>query len=160
MEIAIYGGTVMMFAYDCRAATRDVDAIFHPREVVEPLIAQVAAEFHLPSEWMNSGVGSFIATHEAKMDFAELQVPGLMITRPTPEYLLAMKCMAARLPSPFRAGDVEDIRFLVRRLGIRSMVEIDQLVAEYYGAKTLEAGKRWLVEELIREVWHGRGTAT
>ena len=157
VELAIYGGTVMMFAYDFRSATRDIDAIFHPPEVFEPLIAQVAAEQGLPVEWMNNGVRDFVSAHEVKTAFAELQVPGLMITRPSPEYLLAMKCMAARLPTPFRTGDVADIKFLVRKLRIRTIDDVDAVVSEFYGAKALEAQKRWLVEELIKEVCRDDG---
>ncbi|MEY2879714.1 MAG: hypothetical protein RLZZ15_2094 [Verrucomicrobiota bacterium] len=151
VEIAIYGGTVMMLAYDCRAATKDIDAIFHPPEVVAPLLAQVARELGLPEDWMNDGVRNFAAVREERIPFAELVIPGLIITRPSPKYLLAMKCLAGRLPAPSRAGDVEDIKFLLRRLGLRSIGEVDAIVADYYGARKLEGGKRWLVEKLLRE---------
>jgi Nucleotidyltransferase of unknown function (DUF6036) len=154
VEIAIYGGTVMMLAYDCRTATKDIDAIFHPPEVVAPLLAQVAREFDLPEDWMNDGVRNFVALREEKVTFAELVIPGLIITRPSPKYLLAMKCLAGRLPTPFRAGDIEDIKFLLRRLGLRTIEQVDAIVADYYGARKLEGGKRWLVEKLLGET-HG-----
>jgi hypothetical protein len=151
-EIAIYGGTVMMIAYDFREATKDVDAIFHPPGVIEPLIRQVAGELNLPEDWMNSGVKTFVGRRESKIGFSQLQIPGLVLTRPSPEYLLAMKCLAARLPTPFRTGDVEDIKFLVRTLRIGSITEIDAIVGDYYGDRMLENGKRWLIEKLIAEV--------
>jgi hypothetical protein len=151
VEIAIYGGTVMMLAYDCRTATKDIDAIFHPPEVVAPLLAQVARELDLPEDWMNDGVRNFIATREEKITFAELAIPGLVVTRPSPRYLLAMKCLAGRLPTPFWAGDAADIKLLLRRLGLRTIEEVDAIVADYYGARKLEDGKRWLVEKLLRE---------
>ena len=155
VEIAIYGGTVMMLAYDCREATKDIDAIFHPPEVVEPLIKQVAREQNLPEDWMNNGVGSLVARREKRIQFTQLQIPGLAITRPSAKYLLAMKCRAGRLPTPFRAGDMADIKFLLRELAIRSMAEIDAIAAEFYGAPALEPGKRWLVEKLLQEVQRG-----
>ncbi len=151
-EIAIYGGTVMMIAYDCRKATKDIDAIFHPAGAIEPLIRQVAAEMKLPEDWMNSGVKTFVGAREAREEFSELQIPGLVLTRPGPEYLLAMKCLAARLPTLFRAGDVEDIKFLLRKLRLRSIKEVDAIIGDYYGDQRLENGKRWLVEKLIAEV--------
>ncbi len=154
VEVAVYGGTVMMFAFDCRRATKDVDAIFRPPGVVEPLIARVAKELGLPSDWMNSGVKTFIGRREALTDFPELSVPGIMVTRPSAEYLLAMKCMAARLPTPFREGDIADIKFLLRKLGIESIAELERLVADYYGGRMLQDPKRWLVEKLIDEVKH------
>ena len=150
-EVAIYGGTVMMIAYDCRQATKDVDAIFHPVGVIEPLIRQVAVELKLPEDWMNSGVKTFVGAREAREKFSELEIPGLVLTRPSAEYLLAMKCLAARLPTLFRAGDVDDIKFLIRKLRLRSIEEIDAIVGDYYGDRRLENGKRWLVEKLIAE---------
>ncbi|MDO8596001.1 MAG: DUF6036 family nucleotidyltransferase [Sulfuricaulis sp.] len=155
VEIAIYGGTVMMLAYDCRDATKDIDAIFQPPEVVEPLIRQVALEQDLPEDWMNSSVGSFVAGREERIKFAQLQIPGLTITRPSAKYLLAMKCRAGRLPSPFRVGDMADIKFLLRELAIGSMAEVDAIVGEFYGVPALEPGKRWLVEKLLQEVRRG-----
>lgn len=58
LELSIYGGCAMMLAFDRRAITRDVDAIFHPRDTVAPLIAQVAEERELPEEWLNDDVPS------------------------------------------------------------------------------------------------------
>lgn len=155
VEIAIYGGTVMMLAYDCREATKDIDAIFHPPGVVEPLVRQVAHELNLPEDWVNSGVGSFVAAREERIPFTQLQIPGLAITRPSARYLLAMKCRAGRLPTPFRAGDMADIKFLLRKLAIRSMAEVDAIIGEFYGPPALEPGKRWLVEKLLQEVRRG-----
>ncbi len=155
VEIAVYGGTVMMLAYDCRETTKDIDAIFHPPEIVEPFIKQVAREQYLPEDWMNNGVGAFVARRETRIAFSQLQIPGLVITRPSAQYLLAMKCRAGRLPTPFRAGDLADIKFLLRALSIRSMAEVDRIAAEYYGTGALEPGKRWLIEKLLQEVRHG-----
>lgn len=101
VEISTYDGRVMMFAYDCRKATKDIDAIFHPAGAIEPLIRQVAAEMKLPEDWMNSGVKTLVGAREGREEFAELQIPGLVLTRPSAEYLLAMKCLAARLPTLF-----------------------------------------------------------
>jgi hypothetical protein len=152
VEIAIYGGTVMMLAYDCRAATKDVDAIFHPPTVVEPLVAQLARELHLPDDWLNSGVKAFVAKREEREAFAELQIPGLVITRPSAKYLLAMKCMAGRLPTPFREGDSADLKFLLRKLGIGSIEVVEAIVTDFYGPRAWLPEKRWLVEQLLKEV--------
>lgn len=151
VKIALYRGTVMMLAYDCQTATKDVDAIFHPVGVIEPLIRQVAVELKLPEDWMNSGVKTFVGAREAREEFSELEIPGLLLTRPSAEYLLAMKCLAARLPTLFRAGDVDDIKFLLRKLRLRSITEVDAIVGDYYGDRRLENGKRWLLEKLIAE---------
>ena len=150
----------MMLAYDCREATRDIDAICFPPDVVAPLINQVARELDLPVDWMNDGVRDFVAPREEKAVFGELTIPGLVITRPSPRYLLAMKCLAGRLPTPFRAGDVADIKFLLRRLGLRTINEVEVVVADYYGARKFEGGKRWLVEKLLREAYDEQNSTT
>ena len=62
-----------------------------------------------------------------------------------------MRPTAARLPTLFRAGDVEDIKFLLGKLRLRSIKEVDAIVGDYYGDRRLENGKRWLVEKLIAE---------
>ena len=100
---------------------------------------------------MNSGVKTFVGAREAREKLSELEIPGLVLTRPSAEYLLAMKCLAARLPTLFRAGDVDDIKFLLRKLRLRSITEVDAIVGDYYGDRRLENGKRWLVEKLIAE---------
>jgi hypothetical protein len=81
----------------------------------------VAAERGLPEDWLNDGVkDSVSARHETGTQDLP-QFDGLRVTAPTPEYLLAMKCMASRVAAgPDDPGDVQDIRFLVKRLGLAS----------------------------------------
>lgn len=152
IEIAIYGGTVMMLAYNCRDATQDVDAIFEPPEAVHPLIKQVALEQKLPEDWMNNAVKAFVSNREERITFPEVNAPNVLMTRPSPKYLLAMKCIAARLPTVFRDGDTSDIKFLLSELDIKSMEEVDTIVREFYATRTLENGKRWLIAKLLEEV--------
>lgn len=44
LEICLFGGALMMLAYDARAATKDVDAIIHPREEGLRLAEEVGRE--------------------------------------------------------------------------------------------------------------------
>lgn len=53
------------------------------------------------------------------------------LTRPSPKYLLAMKCFAARLPMALRDGDTTDIKFLMSELRIKSMEQIDTIVRKF-----------------------------
>ena len=151
-EVAIYGGTVMMLAYDCREATKDVDAIFQPAAALEPLIRRVAREQDLPDDWMKAGVRPFVAPREARIEFAQLRIPGLAITRPTAEYLLAMKCMAARVEGYDSQGDRGDVVFLVKHLGLKSAEEVLTIVARYYPVERLSVKTRFFVEEVMSEM--------
>src|SRR5262245_1398446 len=113
-EICLLGGTVMVLAFDARPSTKDVDAIFEPASAIRRLSAVVGTELQLPEDWLNDAAKGFAsARHETSS--ADLpQFPGLRVVAPTPEYLLAMKCMASRIAvGPGGADDVADIRFLL-----------------------------------------------
>jgi len=69
---------------------------------------------------------------------------------PTAEYLLAMKCMAARIAvGPDQPSDVADIGDLIRRLGLRTAAEVLDLVASYYPAGRIPARTQYLVEGMF-----------
>jgi len=71
---------------------------------------------------------------------------------PVPEYLLAMKCMAARLGGTAgEPSDIPDIIFLVRHLRLQSAREVLDLVAQYYPANRIPVKTQYLVEGLFEE---------
>jgi methylmalonyl-CoA mutase cobalamin-binding subunit len=47
-EIYIFGGAAMVLGYRARFATRDVDALFEPREKIHRAAVEVAEEMGLP----------------------------------------------------------------------------------------------------------------
>ena len=62
LEISLYGGALMLLAYDSRQTTKDVDAIIHPPEVGRRLAAKVAEEMGWHDEWLNDDVRFFVST--------------------------------------------------------------------------------------------------
>jgi hypothetical protein len=71
---------------------------------------------------------------------------------PVPEYLLAMKCMAARIGAAAdEATDVADIIFLIRRLKLQSARDVLGLVGQYYPANRIPVKTQYLVEGLFEE---------
>src|SRR2546426_2472192 len=96
-EICLLGGTVMVLAFRSRPSTKDVDAIFQPASLVRELARQVAAERDLPDNWLNDAAKSFISIRHETTDADLPQFQGLRVTAPTPQYMLAMKCMASRI---------------------------------------------------------------
>lgn len=151
-EICLFGGTAMMLAYTARITTKDVDALFQPATTIRAIARRVAEEQHLPLDWLNDGVKGFISSrHEATAGNLP-QFSHLRVTMPVPEYLLAMKCMAARIAGA--AGDhsdVPDIRFLIRHLKLMGPAEVLVLVARYYPAQEIPVKTRYLVEGLFDE---------
>ncbi|MBM3854552.1 MAG: hypothetical protein FJ399_15615, partial [Verrucomicrobia bacterium] len=102
----------MMLAYSLREGTKDVDAIYQPRELLRPLLAEVASELNLDPDWLNDQVRQFAPNDGGKADipFEGLKgIAGISVFRPTARKMLAMKARAARLPRPGHGGDLHDL---------------------------------------------------
>ena len=140
----------MMLAFDRRAITRDVDGVFHPTEKVLPLIRQVAAEQGLPEDWLNDDVRQFLATKESLRELP-IDLPGVRLTAPTAGYLLAMKALASRRALPGYKGDEDDLRFLIRKLKISSLEDIQAQIDKYYPDDGPSESGRALLQKIIEE---------
>lgn len=151
-EICLFGGTVMVLAFTARLATKDVDALFQPSKAIRNLTHRIAEQQHLPVDWLNDGVKGFVSARHEVTTGNLPQFPHLRLTMPVPEYLLAMKCMAARIGGGAdEPTDVADIIFLVRHLGLKSAQEVLSLVAQYYPANRIPVKTQYLVEGLFDE---------
>ena len=151
VEMCLLGGTVMLLAFRARPSTRDVDAIFEPASLVRELSRQVATELDLPTDWLNDGAKGFVSARHETTPADLPQFEGLRLVMPTPEYMLAMKCMASRVAAgPDDPGDVADIRFLVIRLGLRSVEEALAIVARYYPEERIPPRAVYLLEDIFR----------
>jgi hypothetical protein len=151
-EVCLFGGTIMVLAFAARVSTKDVDALFRPTPLIRTLARSIAEEQQLPSDWLNDGVKGFISTRHETTAGNLPQFPHLRLTMPVPEYLLAMKCMAARLGGPEgEASDVPDITFLIRHLQLTSAKAVLDIVAQYYPANLTPVKTQYLVEGLFEE---------
>lgn len=151
-EICLFGGTVMVLAFTARLSTKDVDALFQPAQSIREIARRIAAEQNLPTDWLNDGVKGFISARHETTSGNLPQFPHLRLTMPVPEYLLAMKCMAARIGGTAdEPSDVADIVFLVRHLGLKSAKEVLDLVGTYYPANRIPVKTQYLVEGLFEE---------
>lgn len=72
-------------------------------------------------------------------------MPNLTVLVPDPDYLLAMKALAARTDTE----DEADIRHLVDQLGIRSAAEVFSTIEKYYPKQQIPVRTQYLVEELF-----------
>ncbi|CAN5705763.1 DUF6036 family nucleotidyltransferase [soil metagenome] len=155
-EISLYGGTSMVLAFNARLSTRDVDAVFHPKQIVRKAAESVAEELQIEKSWLNDGVKGFLSENA---DLTEQDLPQythLQVTRPTASYLLAMKCMAARAPGYDTKGDREDIMFLLRRLKISTEKSAFDLVEQYYPRERIAPKTNFMILECLAELNHGR----
>ena len=139
-EVFLVGGAAMTLAYDTRRATRDLDAIFEPKWTVYEAARQVADNHGLPEDWLNDAVKGFLHGNDPDA-VPVLDTPGLRVDVASPRYLLAMKLLAAR------DEDVDDILFLYRLCGFRTVSEGLDLVEAAYPGKQIPIRVQYLLEE-------------
>ena len=141
-EICLYGGAVMAIAYNARPDTDDVDAVFEPVRQVRRAARLVAERNGLPIGWLNDAVEIFLARHDRRI---LLDLSHLKIYVPPPDYLLAMKVLSARADTM----DQDDLKVLIRELGLTSAAEVFAIVKGYYPRKEIKPETRILIEELL-----------
>lgn len=73
-----------------------------------------------------------------------LDVPGLRVSVPSTEYLLALKIHAAR---PDR--DLDDIRFLADQLGLSTAVQVLDVAERFFGVHRLEPKSQFFIEQVF-----------
>jgi Nucleotidyltransferase of unknown function (DUF6036) len=142
-QIFIVGGAAMALAYSTRRVTKDIDAVFEPKQTVYAAAAKVAEELGLPEDWLNDAVKGFMPGP----DDAPRPVPaieGIEVTTASARYLLAMKLMAVRF-----GEDDEDIEILLRECNIHSAGEAMDVLKQVYPAKEPPAKTRFFLEELL-----------
>jgi hypothetical protein len=129
------------------------DAVFRPQAEIREAAVVVAEELGLPVDWLNDGVKGFLSHSEelSEEPIADLEgLPNLRIIWPTAEYLLALKCMAARADG--QAEDRGDVAFLIRSLGLRSEEEVFGIVERFYPSERIHVKTRYFVGEIIAEM--------
>ena len=143
-EICLYGGAVMCLVYEARPSTKDVDAIFKPSREIREIAKNVGNKNGLGDNWLNDAVKGFLVEHkrEVLFDFSNLKV-----YVPEPDYLLAMKALASRVDST----DGQDIRFLVKKLGIKTPQEAFNIVEKYYPRQRIKPATQFFIEEILEK---------
>lgn len=144
-DLYVIGGAAMTLAYKARPSTRDVDAVFKRKNEVFKAAAQVAREQGLPDEWLSDAAKKFLGRPDRR-PLPVLDLPGLRLMAGSAEYLLAMKVLADR-----HDRDRRDLRFLIRRLRIKSVKEAERLFYEVYPNDTIPDDTRARLADLIAE---------
>jgi hypothetical protein len=144
-ELYLVGGAVMCLAFGARDATNDVDALFEPARAVREAAARVAAEAGVAPDWLNDAVKGFLGVRGEFDRFLDLSHLHVFVAQPA--YLLAMKCAAIRLGEEFH--DLDDVRYLLRRLDIRSADAALAVVTRYFDEDQLPPKTRLILESLL-----------
>lgn len=143
-EICLYGGAAMCLVYKARPATKDIDAIFEPVKFIRGAIGKIAERHNLRQDWLNFAVKMFVTEHEKRILF---DFPNLKVFVPPPDYLLAMKVLAARADTE----DVSDIKFLMKELNLNQLTQITEIVRKYYPNKIIKPETEFLLEEILEK---------
>jgi hypothetical protein len=152
LEVSLYGGAVFTLVYGSRDSTLDVDAPVRPAEIARRLAIRVGKELGLPEDWINDHVRRFLSEREAKRRLKGDEFgPGLQVSVPTAAYLLALKLRACRPPLPGYAGDYEDIRFLLHKMELRSLPEVEAVFDRFFPQDELSDARREVTRQLLKE---------
>jgi hypothetical protein len=142
-EIGICGGAVMCLVFKARESTKDVDAIFRPTREIREASRLVATRLGLPEDWLNDAAKGYFLTAPPIRDVVEMS--NLRVWAPQAEYMLAMKCVSAR----FDSHDLDDTKFLLAHLGIKTVGEACHIIEQYYPRKVIPQKTQYLLEELL-----------
>ena len=146
-ELYLVGGAVMCLAFDARQSTKDIDGFFKPARVIREVARRVAADLGLAGDWLNDAVKGYLSN---KGDFREyLELSNLRVMIASPEYLLAMKCLALRLGEEFH--DEADVRFLLRYQNITSYQNALEMICRYYPLERFPQKTLYALEEMISD---------
>ena len=144
-ELFLVGGAVMCLAYAARPSTQDVDGVFRPARELREAAARVAVRARVPDNWLNDGVKGYLSERADFAPFLELEHLRVLVAQP--EYLLAMKCLAWRIGAEFH--DEDDVRYLLRHLGLRAYPEALEVISRYYPLERFPQKTLYALDELL-----------
>lgn len=155
-HIYVVVGAALVMAHRRSRSTRDVDALTldHREEVLESA-ADVAREHGLSLNWLNDGVRRAplpAATPDARAPLI-YDSPHLVVTGASAEHMLAMKVRAARL------GDERDIEFLIRELGISTLLHVEAIHRAVYPHDPIPEQNMERVQDCLQRVRDERAFA-
>jgi len=144
-EVYLVGGAVMCLAFGARESTRDVDGYFEPTKKIKKAAARVAAKCGVDEHWLNDGVKGYLSERGTFSEHLELS--NLKVFCADANYLLAMKCLAMRIGEEFQ--DIDDIRYLLRHIGIRNYDAALEVITKYYPLEGFPQKTLYALEELL-----------
>ena len=147
-EVYLVGGAVMCLVFNARASTKDLDAFFKPAQKMREAAAKVAVKTGIETDWLNDAVKGFLSQQGEFEPYLELS--HLKILTAKAEYLLAMKSLSMRIGEEFY--DVEDVRYLIRYLNLRSYQSAVDLISKYYPLTRFPQKTLYALEEIFEKM--------
>ena len=142
-ELGLCGGAVMCLVFNARSATKDIDGIFEPSAIIRKAVKHVARNLGVDESWLNDAAKGFFNGNPPKQEV--LNLSNLRVWAPAADYMLAMKCISARMDS----HDRDDVVFLIKYLGLKQVTDVCKIIENYYPQKMIPAKTQFLLEELM-----------
>lgn len=142
-ELFLLGGAVICLVFEAGESAGEL--VFQPVRVIHAAAKRVAVMLGYPENWLNDAVMAYLGN---KGEFhSYLCRSNLRVSRASPEYLLAMKCLALRAGEEFH--DQQDVGFLLRYLNLENYASAIDIITRYYppgrlSQKTLDALREML----------------
>jgi len=155
-EIAIYGGSAILFQFSWRKTSQDVDARIisdSNHGLVIEAVREVAKKLGLSQSWLSESVSVYARRTEGPADRVFVGVYpsperfGLRVTAAKPAYILAMKLKALER-STIDDRDFHDAVNLGMECGISTVEELHAVFREFFPDQELSSA----AELRIREV--------
>jgi len=151
-EIAVFGGAAIVFGFEFRRATEDIDAsIAQGHGQVLKVLQEVGAEMGLPRNWPNEQGASYLSKQQDLRLFKTYPSEGqfgLRVLVAVPKYLLAMRLLSLR---PF-AHDLGDVVELASGLGLTTTDQLLELVKHYYPDEKIDPEKVAEIRSIARDI--------
>jgi hypothetical protein len=159
-EIAIYGGSAILFQFDWRRTSEDVDARIisasHHGLVVRAA-EEAARRLDLPRSWLNESVTMYARREERDDDrtfvgvYPSPERIGLRVVAAKPDYILAMKLNALER-STIDDRDFRDAVDLGVARGIRSIEALRAVFQKFFPDQELPPAAELRFNELVRTI--------
>lgn len=144
--ISLVGGAAISLSYLCdRQATSDIDALLPNDQKILEIIAEMAIEENLVSNWINDAAKAYVP-FETERQWVDLyRVGGVLVRIASAELLLAMKLRADR-----GLRDRTDIEELIKICGITTMSEIEALYGGFHHQEVIKEKTRQVVIGMLK----------
>lgn len=165
-EICIYGGSALIFLFDWRKVSGDVDAIIRSGEHHQAVIDardRAAKELGLEKSWLNEQVTQYVASrdreHVSEIGiYPSYERPALRVLSAKPDYILALKVMAMGERSAPDDRDFMDAAGVAAELGLSTADEIREKVGLYFPGTPIPMVTELRLDELAEAAQaHSRG---
>jgi hypothetical protein len=148
VELCVTGGTVMPLVFAGSPGTRRPAALFGRLSILRDASARVAKFAGVPRDWLSDAARGVTAGGD--LTPVMLELGRLTVYEARPDYVFAMKCAALG----YEAGDgvtetVNDLRYLLRLLGLRESAAAMTVLAPYFTPRQLPPDIQELLAELV-----------